>query len=193
MPRSPQAPVSLKTTYPPRRPVRRKRRPPPWISLRRAPCQTPNQSLRASAFQTDRGRLRYIEPIACARPCAIQDGAETPSTISLKQASTIAEIRSETLSEPALRRPSPITNRASDSERFAKIADCAIPDHWEGDLIIGLSSSTIGTLASARPRLSIQCALAVGRMTISLVSTSSGHSPAGLDRDEWTRWNPTSN
>ena len=93
MPRSPQAPVGLKTTYPPRRPVRRKRRPPPWISLRRAPCQTPNQSLRASAFQTDRGRLRYIEPIACAHPCAIQDGAETPSTISLKQASTIAEIR----------------------------------------------------------------------------------------------------
>ncbi|MFM9429112.1 hypothetical protein RCH10_005608 [Variovorax sp. GrIS 2.14] len=31
--------------------------------------------------------------MACARPCAIQDGAETPSTISLKQASTIAEIR----------------------------------------------------------------------------------------------------
>ena len=91
--RASQAPVGSETTYPPRRPVRRKRRPPPWISLRRFPCETPGTSLRVSAFQTDSGRLRYIEPFACAHPPRVHDGAETPSTISLKQASTIAEIR----------------------------------------------------------------------------------------------------
>jgi site-specific DNA-cytosine methylase len=36
--------------------------------------------------------LRYIEPLACAHPQRVHDGAETPSTISLSQASTIAEI-----------------------------------------------------------------------------------------------------
>jgi transposase-like protein len=45
------------------------------------------------ALQTDRGRLRYIEPSACAQPPRVHDGAETPSAISLKQASTIAEMR----------------------------------------------------------------------------------------------------
>jgi hypothetical protein len=37
--------------------------------------------------------LRYIRIPACAHPLRVHDGAETPSTISLKQASTIAEIR----------------------------------------------------------------------------------------------------
>ena len=73
---------------------RRKRRPPPpWISLRCTPRRTPDQSLRASAFQVDRGRLRYIDHFACAHPPRVHDDAQTPSTISLKQASTIAEMR----------------------------------------------------------------------------------------------------
>jgi len=92
--------VGLKTTYPPRRPVRRKRRPPPWISLRHASCRTPGTSLRVSALQTDRGRLRYIEPLACAYPPRVHDGAETASAISLKQASTIAEMRTSTCPVP---------------------------------------------------------------------------------------------
>jgi hypothetical protein len=37
--------------------------------------------------------LRYISNLTCAHPLRVHDGAETPSTISLKQASTIAEIR----------------------------------------------------------------------------------------------------
>jgi hypothetical protein len=57
-----------------------------------APGHLP-ESLRASAFQADRGRLGYIELLACALPTRVHHGAETPSTISLKQASTIAEIR----------------------------------------------------------------------------------------------------
>ena len=50
-----------------------------------------------AAVQTDRGRLRYIEPSACAQPPRVHDGAETPSAISLKQASTIAEMRRRTV------------------------------------------------------------------------------------------------
>ncbi len=37
--------------------------------------------------------MRYIEPFACAHPLRVHDGAETASAISLKQASTIAEMR----------------------------------------------------------------------------------------------------
>jgi hypothetical protein len=51
------------------------------------------QSTRA-ALQTDRGRLRYIDDFACAQTPRVLDGVETLSTISLKQASTIVEIRS---------------------------------------------------------------------------------------------------
>ena len=86
-------PMGCETTYPPRRPVRRKRRPPPWISLHHASCENHGQTLRARAFQIDRGRLRYIEHFACAHSLRVHDGAETPSTISLIPASTIAEIR----------------------------------------------------------------------------------------------------
>ena len=103
--------LGCKTTYPPRRPVRRKRRPPPWISLRHAPCRTPGISLRVSAFQTDRGRLRYIEPLACAHPLRVHDDAETASAISLKQASTIAEMRIRPIAARAVLRATPLLAR----------------------------------------------------------------------------------
>jgi hypothetical protein len=49
------------------------------------------------AFQADRGRLSYIQPRTCVPPQRVNGNTELPSTISLKQASTIAEMRSVVL------------------------------------------------------------------------------------------------
>lgn len=72
-----------------------------------------------------------------------------------------------------------VTSDTPISQRPAEVADHAVPGHWEGDLIIGLQRSAIGTLVERTTRFTMLSHLPRGRHLVGRHLTASLGVPSG--------------
>jgi IS30 family transposase len=131
-----------------------------WIGRRHGPCKDRRWGKSWSPEQIS-GRLRLDFPDDESMRVsleAIYQSLYVQGRGALRQELTACLRTGRALRVPrarARRGKSFVTDQVLISERPAEAEDRAVPGHWEGDLIIGLDSSAIGTLVERSSRFTM--------------------------------------
>ena len=131
----------------------RVRRPAPRKGLRWTKAWSPEQIARRLPIDFPEDETMRISPEAIYQALFVQGrGAlRHELTACLRTGRTLRVPRART----AKRSRSFVSPEIMISERPAEVADRAVPGHWEGDLIVGLGSSAIGTLVERTTRFTM--------------------------------------